>query len=81
MRIDMVTLFPEMFLGPFGDSITKRAIESGILDIHYLNFRDYSFDKHHQVDDPPFGGGRRQGMEAGAAFQGGQGFEGRNKGI
>ena len=32
MRIDMVTLFPEMFLGPFGDSITKRAIESGILD-------------------------------------------------
>ena len=57
MRIDMVTLFPEMFLGPFGDSITKRAIESGILDIHYLNFRDYSFDKHHHVDDSPFGGG------------------------
>ena len=57
MRIDMVTLFPEMFLGPFGDSIIKRAIESGILDIHYTNFRDYSFDKHHHVDDSPFGGG------------------------
>ena len=57
MRIDMVTLFPEMFLGPFGDSIIKRAVDSGILDIHYTNFRDYSFDKHKHVDDSPFGGG------------------------
>ena len=57
MRIDMVTLFPEMFAGPFGDSIIKRAVDSGILDIHYTNFRDYSFDKHKHVDDSPFGGG------------------------
>ena len=57
MRIDMITLFPEMFAGPFGDSITKRAVEQGILDIHYTNFRDYSFDKHKHVDDSPFGGG------------------------
>lgn len=57
MRIDMVTLFPEMFSGPFGDSIIKRAIDAGILDIHYTNFRDFAFDKHHHVDDSPFGGG------------------------
>ena len=57
MRIDVVTIFPEMFAGPFGASITKRAVEKGILDIHLTNFRDFSFDKHHHVDDAPFGGG------------------------
>ena len=44
MRIDVITIFPEMFTGPFGASITKRAVEKGILDIHLTNFRDYSFD-------------------------------------
>ena len=57
MRIDMVTIFPEMFAGPFGDSITKRAVDKGILDIHFTNFRDFAEDKHHHVDDSPFGGG------------------------
>ena len=57
MRIDMVTIFPEMFSGPFGDSITKRAVDKGILDIHFTNFRDFAEDKHHHVDDSPFGGG------------------------
>lgn len=57
MRIDMATIFPEMFAGPFGDSITKRAVDNGILDIHFTNFRDYTEDKHHHVDDTPFGGG------------------------
>lgn len=57
MRIDIVTLFPEMFAGPFGASITKRAQDSGILDIRYTNFRDYSTDKHRHVDDTPCGGG------------------------
>lgn len=57
MRIDMITLFPEMFSGPFGDSITKRAVDRGLLDIHFTDFRDYSFDKHRHVDDSPFGGG------------------------
>ena len=56
MRIDMVTIFPEMFSGPFGDSITKRAVDNGILDIHFTNFRDFAEDKHHHVDDSPFGG-------------------------
>ena len=57
MRIDMISLFPEMFAGPFGDSITKRAVDKGILDIHFTNPRDFAYDKHKQVDDSPFGGG------------------------
>ena len=57
MRIDLVTLFPEMFTGVFGASIIGRAVERGILDIAYTNFRDYSTDKHRHVDDTPCGGG------------------------
>ena len=57
MRIDLVTLFPEMFAGVFGTSIIKRAAERGTLDIHYTNFRDYATDKHRHVDDTPCGGG------------------------
>lgn len=57
MRIDYITLFPEMFAGPFGASITKRAVEKGLLELVFTNFRDFSFDKHKHVDDSPFGGG------------------------
>ncbi len=57
MRADIVTLFPEMFAGPFGDSIIKRAIDAGILEVHFTQLRDFAYDKHHQVDDSPFGGG------------------------
>ena len=57
MRIDLVTLFQEMFTGVFGASIIGRAVERGILDIAYTNFRDYSTDKHRHVDDTPCGGG------------------------
>ena len=57
MRIDLMTLFPEMFTGVFGTSILKRAAERGVLDIHYTNFRAYATDKHRHVDDTPCGGG------------------------
>ena len=57
MRIDLVTLFPEMFAGVFGTSILGRAAERGILDIHCTNFRAYATDKHRHVDDTPCGGG------------------------
>jgi len=57
MRIDLVTLFPEMFTGVFGASIIGRAVERSILDVAYTNFRDYSTDKHRHVDDTPCGGG------------------------
>ncbi|MBQ1855561.1 MAG: tRNA (guanosine(37)-N1)-methyltransferase TrmD [Anaerovibrio sp.] len=57
MRIDILSLFPAMFEGPFGDSITRRAVEKGILDIKITNPRDFAEGKHHQMDDSPFGGG------------------------
>ena len=57
MRIDFLSLFPSMFLGPFDDSIIRRARDNGILDIHILNPRDFAFDRHKHVDDSPFGGG------------------------
>ena len=56
MRIDIITLFPNMF-APFEDSIIKRARDKGILDINFIQLRDFAFDKHKQVDDTPFGGG------------------------
>ena len=56
MRIDVVTLFPNMF-APLDDSIIKRARDKGILEINYVQLRDFAFDKHKQVDDSPFGGG------------------------
>ena len=60
MRIDYLTLFPEMFEGVLNHSILKRAQDKGILAVNTVNFRDYAENKHNQVDDYPFGGG--QGM-------------------
>jgi tRNA (guanine37-N1)-methyltransferase len=57
MRIDIVSLFPEMFTGPFGHSIIKRASDAGRLAISVTNPRDFAYDKHRIVDDSPFGGG------------------------
>lgn len=57
MRIDILTLFPSVFEGPFAASIIKRAIERGLVKIVLHNIRDYAKDKHHVVDDYPFGGG------------------------
>lgn len=57
MLIDIITLFPEMFGGVFGESIIKRAVEKKILEIKLTQLRDFAFDKHRQVDDSPFGGG------------------------
>jgi len=57
MKIDILTLFPEMFDGFLNTSIIKRARELGKVDIKVHNFRDYSLDKHGRVDDYPYGGG------------------------
>lgn len=57
MRIDILTIFPEMFEGPFNHSIIKRAQEKNIVDIHLHNIRDYSKNKHKKVDDYAFSGG------------------------
>lgn len=57
MKIDILTLFPEMFESPFNYSMIKRAIEGGQVTIEPINFRDYGIGKHKMVDDTPYGGG------------------------
>src|SRR5947199_10777100 len=57
MRFEVLTLFPEMFPGPLGSSILKRAMQAGLLGVRLHNFRDYATDRHHTVDDYPYGGG------------------------
>ncbi|HLH61406.1 MAG TPA: tRNA (guanosine(37)-N1)-methyltransferase TrmD [Ktedonobacteraceae bacterium] len=57
MHFDIFTLFPDMFQGPFSESILKRAQERGLLSIALYNIRDATTDKHHIVDDYPYGGG------------------------
>ena len=64
MRIDIITLFPEMFEPVFGDSIIGRARQSGAVEIHTHQLRDYAFDKHRRVDDTPYGGGMGMLMKA-----------------
>ncbi|HJQ81551.1 MAG TPA: tRNA (guanosine(37)-N1)-methyltransferase TrmD [Lacipirellulaceae bacterium] len=57
MRIDVLTLFPEMLSGYLGQSLVKRAVDAGVLDIRVHNIRDWARGKQRQVDDRPFGGG------------------------
>lgn len=57
MRIDILCLFPEMFISPLSQSLIKRAKEQGLVDIVIHNIRDYTHNKHHTVDDCPYGGG------------------------
>jgi tRNA (guanine37-N1)-methyltransferase len=57
MKIDVLTLFPGMFIGPLDESIIKRARDNGILDLQIHNLRDWTYDRHKTVDDRPFGGG------------------------
>ena len=56
MKIDIVTLFPKMFESPFAESIIKRAIKNGIIDLKIHNLRDFAIDDYGSVDDKPFGG-------------------------
>lgn len=57
MKIHILSLFPEMFTGVFNSSILKKAQEKNEVSIDVVNFREYSGNKHHQVDDYPYGGG------------------------
>ncbi len=57
MKIDILTLFPDMFKGVFSESIIKRAIDEEKVEINLINFRDYTNDAHNKVDDTPYGGG------------------------
>jgi tRNA (guanine37-N1)-methyltransferase len=69
MRIDIITLFPEMFAGPFDASIIARAREAGVLQIELHNPRDHTHDKHHVVDDYAYGGGPGMVMKPEPLFE------------
>ncbi|WP_341282454.1 tRNA (guanosine(37)-N1)-methyltransferase TrmD [Paenibacillus sp. FSL H8-0537] len=68
MRVDVLTLFPEMFDGVFGASILGKAQEKGIVSLNAINFRAYSGNKHNTVDDYPYGGGGGMVLKAEPVF-------------
>lgn len=57
MKIDVLTLFPQMFMPVLGESVIGRAMENKLLDFNFINIRDFSENKHNKVDDTPYGGG------------------------
>ena len=63
MRFDIITIFPKIFDSYFGESIVKRAREKKIVEINVHNLRDYSVNKHHNIDDTPYGGGAGMVMQ------------------
>ena len=69
MRFDIVTIFPEMFREVFEFGIVRRAVEGGLIDIHVHDLRDYTHDRHRQVDDRPFGGGAGMVMKPEPLFR------------
>ena len=57
MKISILTLFPEMFIGPFDYSIVRNAKKKNLVKINFVNIRDFGIGKHKVVDDKPYGGG------------------------
>jgi tRNA (guanine37-N1)-methyltransferase len=57
MRFDVLTIFPEFFAGPLDYGIIRRARHAGLIDVHVQDLREFTHDRHHTVDDRPFGGG------------------------
>lgn len=64
MRIDIITLFPEMCQAVLSESIIGRAVKSGVIELCFHQLRDYAFDKHRRVDDTPYGGGMGMVLKA-----------------
>jgi len=79
MRIDVLTLFPEMFSAVIGSSMLGRAADKGILDIRLINIRDFSEDRHKRADDSPFGGGAGMVMTADPIFRALEGIRAEGK--
>ena len=69
MRFDIITIFSELFRGVFEFGIIRRAVEAGLIEINLHDLRDYTFDRHHQVDDRPFGGGAGMVMKPEPLFR------------
>jgi tRNA (guanine37-N1)-methyltransferase len=69
LRVDIFSLFPEMFVGPFDSSILKRAVNQGLVNFNIHNIRDYTHDKHHTADDYSYGGGAGMVLKAEPVFE------------
>src|SRR5213075_543647 len=80
MKIDILTLFPEICRAPLGESIMKRAQENEIVNLRIHNLRDWTTDKHHVVDDAPFGGGHGMVMKPEPIFAAVEDLLGQNLG-
>lgn len=78
MRIDILTLFPEVFEGPLNASLLGKAIGDGILEVALTNIRDFTTDRHRTVDDAPYGGGPGMVMKCEPVFAAIEGLRGRN---
>ncbi len=78
MRIDILTLFPEMIEEVLRTSLLGKALEKGILDVKATNIRDFAFDRHRTVDDAPFGGGAGMVMKCEPLFAAVESLRGRN---
>src|SRR5438874_3091632 len=81
MKIDIVTLFPEICRAPLSESIMKRVRENGIVDLCVHNLRDWTQDKHHIVDDAPFGGGQGMVMKPEPIFAAVESLRMENSGV
>lgn len=79
MKINVLTLFPEMFTAVTDTSILGKAGEKGLLDVNLINIRDFSKDKHHKADDTPFGGGPGMVMLAQPIFDALESIDAHNK--
>ncbi|EXJ22539.1 tRNA (Guanine37-N1) -methyltransferase [Alkalibacterium sp. AK22] len=79
MKIDVVTLFPEMFDGPLGHSIVSRAIDKGLVEVNRVNFRQFGKGKHQVVDDTPYGGGAGMLLKPDPLFEAMESIETRER--
>jgi len=81
MRIDILTLFPEICRAPLNESMMKRAQTCGALELHIHNLRDWTSDKHHVVDDAPFGGGPGMVMKPEPVFAAAEELKSENSSV
>src|SRR5215471_8871286 len=80
MRFDVVTIFPAMFGPVFSQGVIAHAVERGVLELQAHDLRDYTHDRHRQVDDMPFGGGPGMVMKPEPVIEAVESIRGRNAG-
>src|SRR5208283_1589435 len=69
MQIYILTIFPEMFVSPFGCGLFQKAVDKGVVKVDIRNIRDYTHNKHHTTDDTPYGGGAGMVMKPEPIFE------------